>query len=63
MGDHKRFPNEVGGRATTAPEDVPAAIKALLRDYNAKKEKTFDDLLDSITASSASTPSRTATAA
>ena len=46
VGDYKRFPNEVGGRATTAPEEVPAAMKRLLRDYNAKKEKTFDDLLD-----------------
>ena len=46
VGDYKRFPNEVGGRATTAPEDVPAAMKQLLRDYNAKKQKTFDDLLD-----------------
>ena len=46
VGDYKRFPNEVGGRATTAPKDVPAAMKRLLRDYNVKKEKTFDDLLD-----------------
>ena len=46
VGDYKRFPNEVAGCATTAPEDVPAAMKALLRDYNAKKKKTFDDLLD-----------------
>ena len=46
VGDNKRFPNEVGGRATTAPEEVPAAIKRLLRDYNAKREKTFDDLPD-----------------
>lgn len=46
VGDNKRFPNEVGGRATTAPEEVPAAMKQLLRDYNTKKEKTFDDLLD-----------------
>ena len=46
VGDYKRFPNEVGGRDTSAPEDVPAAMNALLRDYNSKKEKTFDDLLD-----------------
>ena len=46
VGDYKRFPNEVGGRDTTAPEDVAAAMKVLLRVYNAKKEKTFDDLLD-----------------
>ena len=46
VGAYKRFPNEVGDRDTTAPENVSAAMKALLRDYNAKKEKTFDDLLD-----------------
>ena len=46
VGAYKRIPNEVGGRDTTAPEAVPAAMKALLRDYNAKKEKSFDDLLD-----------------
>ena len=46
VGDYKRFPNEVGDHATTAPEQVPIAMKELLRVYNAKKEKTFDDLLD-----------------
>lgn len=46
VGDYKRIPNEVGGRVTAAPEDVPAQIKRLLADYNAKQEKTFDDLLD-----------------
>ena len=46
VGKYKRFPNEVGGHETTAPENVPAAIKNLLREYNAKKEITFDDLLD-----------------
>ncbi len=46
VGDYKRFPNEVGGLDTAAPEEVSAAMKALLRDYNAKKDKTFDDLLD-----------------
>ena len=46
VGDYKRFPNEVGDHATTAPERVPIAVKELLQTYNAKKEKTFDDLLD-----------------
>jgi hypothetical protein len=46
VGDYKRFPNEVGGRATAAPENVAIAMKDLLRGYNTKKEKTFDDLLD-----------------
>ena len=46
VGEYKRFPNEVGGNETTAPEDVGREIKALLKEYNANKEKTFDDVLD-----------------
>lgn len=46
VGDYKRFPNEIGGIATTAPEDVPAEMKKLLAAYRAKKTKKLDDLLD-----------------
>ena len=46
VGEYKRFPNEVGNNETTAPEDVKREIKALLKEYNATKKKTFDDLLD-----------------
>ncbi len=46
VGDYKRFPNEVGGMTTAAPEEVSAQIKKLLSGYNTAKEKTFDDLLD-----------------
>ena len=46
VGEYKRLPNEVGNNETTAPEDVKREIKALLKEYNAKKKKTFDDLLD-----------------
>ena len=46
IGDYKRFPNEVGGCPTVAPKDVPGAMKELLRDYHAKKEKSLEDLLD-----------------
>ncbi len=46
IGDYKKYPNEVGGTSTTLPENVEKEIKALLSDYNSKKEKTFDDLLD-----------------
>lgn len=46
VGDYKRLPNEVGGRETTPPEEVHRAMKALLREYNAKKAKTFEDVLD-----------------
>ncbi len=46
VGDYKRLPNEVGGSETCAPEDVHREIKKLLTEYNAKKQKTFEDILD-----------------
>ena len=46
VGDYKKYPNEVGGTSTTPPENVEKEIKALLSEYNCKKEKTFADLLD-----------------
>ena len=46
VGDYKRLPNTVVNMDTTLPEDVPQKIQELLFEYNAKKEKTFDDLLD-----------------
>ena len=46
VGDYKRMPNEVGGRETTPPEQVAPAMKKLLADYNAVKEKDFEELLD-----------------
>ena len=46
VGEYKRLPNEVGGQETSLPENVKKEIKALLQEYNAKKQKTFDDILD-----------------
>ena len=46
VGDYKKLPNTVGGLYTARPEEKEKKIKALLFEYNAKKEKTFDDLLD-----------------
>lgn len=46
VGDYKRLPNEVGGNETTAPEDVHREIKALLKEYNSIKKKSFEDILD-----------------
>ncbi len=46
VGDYKRLPNEVGGSETTAPEEVSREMKALLKEYNAKRVKSFDDILD-----------------
>ncbi len=36
----------VGGSETTKPAEVPAAIKALLKEYNSKADITLDDILD-----------------
>ena len=46
VGDYKKLPNEVGGMDTTLPEEVAYRIKKLLTEYNAKEEKTFEDILD-----------------
>ena len=46
VGEYKKFPNEVGGRDTALPEEVADKMKALLTEYNAKEEKTFEDILD-----------------
>ncbi len=45
VGDYKRRANVVGGRETTKPKDVPAKIKFLLSEYNAKNEVTFQDIV------------------
>lgn len=46
VGDYKKLPNEVGGRETCPPEQVHVRMKALLSEYNAKKEKTLKDIID-----------------
>ena len=46
VGEYKKMPNEVGGMATTLPEDVDAEMRALLTAYNTKKLKTLEDILD-----------------
>ena len=44
--DYKKLPNEVDGKGTALPEKVSTKMKELLADYNAKKEKSFEELLD-----------------
>ena len=46
VGDYKKTPNEVGGLETALPEDVADKMKALLKEYNAKEKKYFEDILD-----------------
>lgn len=46
VGDYKKLPNEVGGMNTALPEEIADRMKELLMEYNAKEEKTFEDILD-----------------
>lgn len=46
VGSYKKFPNEVGGMQTAFPEEVADKMKTLLTEYDAKKEKALEDILD-----------------
>lgn len=45
VGDYKRFPNEVGGMETTAPENVSSAMKKLISEYDLIKSKSIEDII------------------
>ena len=45
VGEYKRIPNEVGGRDTTAPEEVESEISKLLSDYNAVSNHTLEQII------------------
>ena len=46
VGDYKKLPNEVGGRATTSPEKVEDEVKSLIEWYNNIKNKTLNDIIE-----------------
>ena len=46
VGEYKQYPNEVGGIDTILPEDVAREMKALLKEYNAIKGKSLEDIVD-----------------
>ena len=46
VGDYKKLTNEVGGRETTAPKEVPKKMKELISDYEKPETAAFDELLD-----------------
>lgn len=46
VGDYKKLENEVGGNATTSPENVANEMKQLLKKYNQTKEKTLKEIID-----------------
>jgi Fic family protein len=42
VGDYKRLPNEVGGRETTAPEDVAREVRGLISSYEVNRAPTLE---------------------
>jgi fic family protein len=45
VGDYKRFPNEVGGMETTAPENVSLEMKKLISEYVLIRSKSIEDII------------------
>ena len=45
VGEYKRFPNEVGGRRTTLPEDVSREVKELIKAYGPRAKHTIEDII------------------
>ena len=45
VGDYKKRPNVIGGRETTEPKDVPAAMYALLSNYEARAAISIEDII------------------
>lgn len=45
VGDYKKLPNEVAGKETVLPEDVPREMKKLLAHYNKEKVKSFEEIV------------------
>lgn len=46
VGDYKRLPNEVGGKATCPPEKVHESMKKLLAEYNNRKSQSLENIID-----------------
>lgn len=46
VGDYKMLPNEVGGMRTAMPEDVAPRMKSLLEEYDNKKNRSLEDIID-----------------
>jgi Fic family protein len=45
VGDYKKIPNEVGGKETTAPEEVAEKMKELLKKNNTRTEKSLEEII------------------
>ena len=46
VGDYKMLENQVGSADTAKPQEVPSAVKSLLKEYNSKSKITLEDILD-----------------
>ncbi|WP_206214604.1 Fic family protein [Adlercreutzia sp. ZJ242] len=46
VGEYKQVPNEVGGRPTSAPEDVSAHMTTLIREYDPLVPHSLDQIID-----------------
>ena len=46
VGDYKKLPNEVGGNETCLPENVHREMSALIKEYDSRREKRLDDIID-----------------
>lgn len=46
VGEYKKVPNEVGGMDTALPEEVADRMKELISEYNGKRMKSLEDILD-----------------
>lgn len=46
VGDYKKLPNEVGGCDTAEPENVHHEMEALLKEYNADRHPSLENIID-----------------
>lgn len=46
VGDYKKLENEVGGIKTTKTKDVEKEMRNLLKKYNRKKSKSFEEIIE-----------------
>ena len=46
VGDYKKMPNEVGGKATALPEEVASKMARLLSEYNTREFTSLEDILE-----------------
>lgn len=46
VGAYKKLPNEVGGKETALPEEVPNKIKSLLENYNKNRIKSLEEIVE-----------------